>query len=108
MSVARFHADAFLVRGLCDRTKKASANTRNLSMSLFTQSQTEQLIANCQQQIVRMDNRQPDFDFKPVVKLFTPDAQCTWLVTELDPDDGLAFGLCDRARLPRIGLRLSS
>ena len=34
-------------------------------------------------------------DFKPVVKLFTPDTQCTWLLTELDPDGGLAFGLCD-------------
>jgi hypothetical protein len=34
-------------------------------------------------------------DFKPVVKLFTPDAQCTWLLTELDPDGGLAFGLCN-------------
>jgi hypothetical protein len=21
-------------------------------------------------------------DFKPVVKLFTPDAQCTWLLTD--------------------------
>lgn len=29
------------------------------------------------------------------MKLFTPDAQCTWLLTELDPDGGLAFGLCD-------------
>src|SRR6202035_5971956 len=63
-------------------------------MSLFTQSQTEQLIANCQAQIARMDNRQPDIDFKPVVKLFTPDAQCTWLLTELGLDD-IAFGLCD-------------
>lgn len=35
-------------------------------------------------------------DFFPVVKLFTPDAGCTWLLTELDPDDpDLAFGLCD-------------
>jgi hypothetical protein len=24
-----------------------------------------------------MDDAQPDIDFKPVVKLFTPDAQCT-------------------------------
>jgi Protein of unknown function (DUF2958) len=38
-------------------------------------------------------NDQPALDFKPVVKLFTPDAQCTWLLTELD--DGLLFGLCD-------------
>lgn len=35
-------------------------------------------------------------DFLPVVKLFTPDANCTWLLTELEPDDpDIAFGLCD-------------
>lgn len=35
-------------------------------------------------------------DFLPVVKLFTPDAGCTWLLTEIDPDDpDIAFGLCD-------------
>jgi len=34
-------------------------------------------------------------DFLPVVKLFTPDANCTWLLTELDPDEpDIAFGLC--------------
>jgi hypothetical protein len=63
-------------------------------MTLFTKTQTEQLIANCQAQIVRMDTREPDIDFKPVVKLFTPDAQCTWLLTELGLDD-IAYGLCD-------------
>lgn len=32
----------------------------------------------------------------PVLKLFTPDAGATWLLTELDPEDpDLAFGLCD-------------
>ena len=35
-------------------------------------------------------------DFLPVVKLFTPGAGCTWLLTELDPDEpDVAFGLCD-------------
>lgn len=35
-------------------------------------------------------------DLLPVVKLFTPDAQCTWLLTELDPDNhDMAFGLAD-------------
>jgi Protein of unknown function (DUF2958) len=63
-------------------------------MTLFTKTQTEQLIANCQAQIVRMDNAEPDIGFTPVVKLFTPDAQCTWLLTELGLDD-IAFGLCD-------------
>lgn len=36
----------------------------------------------------------------PVVKLFTPDAGCTWLLTDIvPPEEGdepeLAFGLCD-------------
>lgn len=36
------------------------------------------------------------FDPPPVVKLFTPDAGATWLLTEIDPDDeDHAFGLCD-------------
>ncbi len=36
------------------------------------------------------------FDPHPVVKLFTPDAQATWLLTEINPDaPGIAFGLCD-------------
>jgi hypothetical protein len=35
-------------------------------------------------------------DFLPVVNLFTPDAGCTWLLTEIDPDDpDIGFGLCD-------------
>lgn len=37
-----------------------------------------------------------DIDPLPVVKLFTPDAAATWLLTELDPDEpDIAFGLCD-------------
>jgi|SRR5271155_4441510 len=41
--------------------------------------------------------------FKPVVKLFTPDAQCTWLLTELGLDD-IAYGLCDLGMgTPEIG-----
>jgi hypothetical protein len=72
-------------------------------MTLFTQKQTQQLLANCQAQIVRMDLGEPDIDFKPVVKLFTPDAQCTWLLTELGNDD-IAFGLCDLGMgSPEIG-----
>src|SRR3546814_2434153 len=32
----------------------------------------------------------------PVVPLHTPDANASWLLTELDPDDpDLAYGLCD-------------
>ncbi|MEH2592990.1 hypothetical protein V1273_006829 [Bradyrhizobium sp. AZCC 1721] len=35
-------------------------------------------------------------DHFPVVKLFTPDAGATWLISEVDPDDpDRLFGLCD-------------
>ncbi len=35
-------------------------------------------------------------DPHPVVKLFTPDAGATWLLTEADPDEpDRLFGLCD-------------
>lgn len=34
-------------------------------------------------------------DFEPVCKIFLPWGSATWLVTELDPDDGIAFGLAD-------------
>jgi hypothetical protein len=72
-------------------------------MTLFTQKQTQQLLANCQAQIIRMDNGEADIDFKPVVKLFTPDAQCTWLLAELGLDD-IAYGLCDLGLgTPEIG-----
>lgn len=50
------------------------------------------------------------FDPYPVVKLFTPDSNATWLLTELAPNDkDLAFGLCDWGfGTPEIGsVRLS-
>jgi hypothetical protein len=35
-------------------------------------------------------------DAPPVVKLFTPDAGATWLISECDPDEpDRLFGLCD-------------
>jgi Protein of unknown function (DUF2958) len=72
-------------------------------MSLFTKTQHETLIAHCQEQIINNDAGHSDIDFKPVVKLFTPDAQCTWLLTELGMDD-IAYGLCDLGMgMPEIG-----
>ena len=59
-------------------------------MKLFTNAQREQLLRNGQA------SRERDIDPPPVVKLFTPDANATWLLTELDPQDAdRAFGLCD-------------
>jgi hypothetical protein len=60
-------------------------------MMLITPEQRELLLANG-----RSSRTQDDFDPHPVVKLFTPDAGATWLLTEIDPDDPtIAFGLCD-------------
>lgn len=41
----------------------------------------------------------------PVVRLFTPDAKATWLLTEINPDDeDQAFGLCDLGLdMPELG-----
>jgi len=64
-------------------------------MTLITKVQTEQLLANGRAQRAAIDQGNTALDFEPVVKLFTPDAQCTWLLSELEPDSGLAFGLCD-------------
>ncbi len=60
----------------------------------------DQLIANFRQ------NQQSlgETDHWPVVKLFTPDAQCTWLLTEFDPAEELFFGLCDLGMgFPELG-----
>lgn len=61
-------------------------------MSAFiTDEQRGLLLANG-----RASQQQQNFDPAPVVKLFTPDAGATWLLTEIDPDDDdHAFGLCD-------------
>ena len=44
-------------------------------------------------------------DHYPVVKLFTPDARATWLITEISADDNtIAFGLCDLGvGMPELG-----
>ncbi|MEJ7669598.1 MAG: DUF2958 domain-containing protein [Casimicrobiaceae bacterium] len=60
-------------------------------MKLITNEQRGNLLNNGAD-TARGDQRDP----RPVVKLFTPDANATWLLTELDPaDPDLAFGLCD-------------
>ena len=59
-------------------------------MNLITEAERQQLLAN------GLASQEQERDHLPVVKLFTPDANATWLLTELDPDDpDRAFGLCD-------------
>ena len=65
-------------------------------MSLLTDAQRAQLLANGRTNAARNAAGQAEQDFVPVVKLFTPDAGATWLLTEIDPgDEDAAFGLCD-------------
>lgn len=65
-------------------------------MKLLTKSIHDQLLRNGWIRLSVDANGSPDVDFIPVVKLFTPDAGCTWLLSELDPEDpDIAFGLCD-------------
>jgi hypothetical protein len=69
---------------------------RETNMQLFTQYQYEKLLLNGKPEY-------QDKDHKPVVKLFTPDANCTWLITEIHHLD-IAFGLCDLGMgFPELG-----
>jgi hypothetical protein len=67
---------------------------------LITDEQHAQLLANGRRTI-----EDDNYDPLPVVKLFTPDAGATWLLTEIDPDDhDHAFGLCDLGQgFPELG-----
>ena len=67
-------------------------------MKLLTQQQFEQLKTNGSEQ-----NREKDHF--PVVKLFIPGTGCTWLLTEIDPEEPtIAFGLCDLGMgFPELG-----
>ena len=63
-------------------------------MQLLTKELQDRLLANARQQ-QPLRGTEAELDFLPVVKLFTPDANATWLLTELDEDGDTAFGLCD-------------
>ena len=76
-----------------------------MSPSLITDEERAQLLANG-----RVSATGQTIDPLPVVRLFTPDAHLTWLLTELDPDDGdAAYGLIDLGLgMPELGtVRLS-
>ncbi len=58
---------------------------------LITQEQREKLLVNG----ATFDTDE-NYDPFPVVKLFTPDGACTWLLTHIEPEClDVAFGLCD-------------
>lgn len=65
-------------------------------MKLLTNCLKQKLIRNGEIMLEASIEGYDEPDLMPVVKLFTPDAACTWLLTELDPqNDDLAYGLCD-------------
>jgi len=64
-------------------------------MTLITAAQRQKLLENGRAQRDAIDCQDQALDFQPVVKLFTADDNATWLLTELNPDIDLAFGLCD-------------
>ena len=77
---------------------------------LLTDAQRETMLANGKASAKAMTKDGNTPDHYPVVKLFTPMAGATWLLTELDPDEpDIAFGLCDLGQgFPELGSVLIS
>ena len=76
-----------------------------MNHQLITDEERAQLLANGQARATGQT-----IDPLPVVRLFTPDAHLTWLLTELDPENGdTAYGLIDLGLgMPELGtVRLS-
>jgi hypothetical protein len=97
---------ASCVRPMSPRSDVERTPTKEATMKLLiTDNQRTQLLDNGAATV-----RGEKLDPLPVVKLFTPDAHATWLLTELNPDDNdTAYGLCDLGvGLPELGyVRLS-
>ena len=64
-------------------------------MQLITFAQRQKLLENGRAQRTALDQKAGAIDLQPVVKVFTPDGNATWLLTELDTNGYLAFSLCD-------------
>jgi hypothetical protein len=85
-------ADLSADSSLCLSTSTGKEKT----MKLINEKQYDLLIEN---------GHNRGRDHYPVVKLFMPGTDCTWLITELDPEDpDIAFGLCDLGMgFPELG-----
>ena len=73
-------------------------------MKLLTSALRTKLVNNHEVNLAAMDTDGDTVDFKPVVKLFNPCGAATWLITELDPETNIMFGLCDLGMgFPELG-----
>jgi Protein of unknown function (DUF2958) len=54
-------------------------------MELITAAQRQKLLENGRVQRAAIDRQDQCLDCEPVVKLFTPDGNATWLLSELNP-----------------------
>lgn len=77
-----------------------SSDSGQEAHTLITEELYQRMVENW-----RKSQSDGDHDPIPVVKLFTPDASATWLLTEINPDDpSIAFGLCDLGHgFPELG-----
>jgi hypothetical protein len=85
------------IRARGERTASDPPNTGIEHMTLITAAQRQKLLENGRAQRDAIDRQDQVLDFHPVVKLFTADGNATWLLTDLNPDIDLAFGLCESA-----------
>lgn len=96
--------DAFWKRELAKiearkaRVEKKKSLFTHPALKLFTQAQLLKLQKNFSKNDAIIQHSDKTIDFKPVVKLFTPDANCTWLLSELSPDL-IAFALCVKIKI---------
>lgn len=84
-------------------TFKEKAVTSNFPF--LTKEQIDQLLAHGRAAAACREKGE-DFDPFPIVKLFTPDAGATWLLSEIDPEaPTIALGLADLGLgFPEVGL----
>jgi hypothetical protein len=94
-----------LMRPAPPRSVLRKTYEKETTMQLLTPSILDQLLRNGVLRKALAEGGKAEPDFLPVVKLFTPDAACTWLLTELDPEEpDIAFGLCDLGMgFPELG-----
>jgi len=75
-----------------DYTQKVNPN-----QTVLTKAQFDKMVKNHKE-------RPYDSKLKPVVKFFDPIGAGVWLLSDLDPENGIAFGLCDLGMgFPEIG-----